>query len=152
MRADSDRKNPYPFVAGMGALAGIRSLAPPALLSLGLARRGRLPPAVAALTALLAAGEMAADKTSVVPDRTEPIPLLVRALSGAFVGAVLGRRRDASLVGSALVGANAAAGSALLFYHLRREARLRTGIPDSALGVTEDAIVLLAGLPLTKAR
>jgi uncharacterized membrane protein len=67
---------------GFGALAGSRSLSPPAMLSLYLARRSATPDdpaaqrlssptAVVALNAL-ALGELAADKFPQAPNRTFP--------------------------------------------------------------------------------
>ena len=70
------------LAAGLGAVTGLRSLTAPALLSRRLAHRpGRdrgaarlltLGP-VPALLALGAVGELVADKTPSIPDRTEPL-------------------------------------------------------------------------------
>lgn len=100
---------------------------------------------------LLAAGEMVADKTSFIPDRTEATALIGRALAGAVSGATVAAARDHPQLGAALVGSAVAAGSTALFYTLRKQAEERTGLPDSVLGFVEDAAVFVAGQRLVSA-
>lgn len=150
------------FAAGMGAIAGMRSMAAPALLSRRLVRtkrpgewlrrRARFSAvrlldsrrSATGLTAL-AAGEMVADKVLVVPRRTKLFPLTGRALSGALVGAVIAARRGGSQPMGALAGAVAAVGASHLAYRLRKGAAEGLGIPDFALALVEDAVVVSAG-------
>jgi uncharacterized membrane protein len=121
----------------LGAITGMRSMAGPA----ALAQRygGIWKP----LLAVMAAGEMVADKTSIVPDRTDALPLAGRAFMGAMVGGVVAHEEGGNLVLGALVGASTAVLAAHLAYHARK------GLPvSSALGgVIEDAMVMaIAGL------
>lgn len=143
------------LAAGFGAIAGMRSMAPLALLSRQLAgrsARGHSPalrlltqrPTANILTAL-AAAEMVADKTPVVPDRTEPQPLGGRIAMGALAGAAVAMWRGGPAGWAALVGGAAAAASTHLAYRLRKAAGQAAPIPDVVLGLAEDALVVAAG-------
>jgi uncharacterized membrane protein len=160
----SDAPTTLALAAGLGAVAGMRSVAPAALLSRRLARHPRHARGAARLLAhapvaraltLAAAGEMAADKTALLPDRIAPLPLAGRAFLGAFSGAVVAGRcggaAPAATLAAALVGALAATGSTFLVYHLRREAGTRSGLPDLVFALAEDAVVLAAGTRLASA-
>lgn len=158
----SDSTKSLVLAAGLGAVVGMRSMSGPALLSHYLMhhpwwRRPRglagvlASGTVAGVLEVLAAGEMVADKTPVVPDRTELPALLGRAVIGAFCSAVVADRRGGSRVGAMLVGAGAAVGATFLAYHLRKEAGNRFHVPDPLLGLVEDGLVLAAGSRLAKA-
>lgn len=144
-----------------GALTGIRSFSGPAFVSRrlarerarkGLGRQLRRPGMQRALGAL-AAGEMVADKTPVVPARTEPGPLAGRAVLGGLAGLAASRSSGRGIrIATALVGAGAAAGAAVLAYRLRREAGRRLAVPDPLLGAAEDAIVLGVGAMVSAPR
>jgi uncharacterized membrane protein len=137
---------------GLGAIAGLRSMSAPALLARSV-RRGDLDapnvpvlgsPKISGLLALLAIGEMIADKTPFVPARTSAPALIGRLLSGALVGATLfaseGRRGNSGAVLGALSALAAAyAGERL------RSAGARKGIPDPILATLEDRLVLTLG-------
>src|SRR4051812_38526596 len=85
---------------GLGAIAGVRSMAGPSHLSRA-ASRGKVggiedtsfaPLAstkVARILTLLAVGEAVADKFGGIPDRISPPGLIGRMASGALVGAAL---------------------------------------------------------------
>ena len=84
---------------GFAAIAGMRSMSAPALLSHYLTRnpswlllssplRVLQKPLVARGFKLAAAGEMVMDKLPGTPDRIAPPVLLGRLLSGALVGAI----------------------------------------------------------------
>ena len=85
---------------GLGAVAGIRSMTPPALLSRA-ASRGEVPgieetpfaflasKRAARLLTVLALGEISADKLPFAPDRTSIPGLAGRLATGALVGAAL---------------------------------------------------------------
>ncbi|MDX1530449.1 MAG: hypothetical protein R3362_02890 [Rhodothermales bacterium] len=147
------------LAAGMGVIAGMRSLSAPALVSRRLSqrrRRGRGWPArllgsgrVADALTLLAAGEMIADKLPAIPARTEAGPLTGRAMTGALSGAAVAGWRGGSVVGGAVVGAAAALGAAVGAYRLRRAAGAY--VPDPALALVEDAVVLAAGSRIASA-
>src|SRR5437588_9286113 len=103
----------YLQAVGMGAVAGMRSMAAPALVSDRLSKDEEAAgtglvgfmaqPRVALGFKLLAAAEAIADKTPWVPDRTSPPALVGRAVAGALVGAVLcARDGERPEVGAAL--------------------------------------------------
>ena len=144
---------------GLAATAGLRSMAAPALLARAV-RRGdlRAPelPAlgsreISALLAILAVGEMVADKTPLVPSRTSAPALLGRLLSGALAGATLfvaeGRRRNSG----AILGALSALAAAYAGERLRA-AGVQKGIPDPILGTLEDRFVLALGRRVLRRR
>ena len=138
---------------GLAAIAGLRSMAAPALLARAV-RCGDLDapnlpalgsPRVSALLSLLAVGEMIADKTPLVPARTSAPALLGRVLSGALVGAAVfaSERRDKNA--GAILGALCAAGAAHAGEALRTVGSEQLGFPNAALGVLEDRVVLALG-------
>lgn len=140
--------------AGLGAVAGLRSMAAPAALSRAAAdgRTGSLRDTpfavlgsskVSRLLTLFEVGELIVDKLPVTPSRTSAPPLLGRAASGAFVGAALfasGGRRFAT---GGTLGASAAVAAAFAGERLRALGAQRLGGSDLALALAEDAIVLL---------
>lgn len=153
--------------AGLGLLAGMRSMAVPAILSRFLASRRehtasvrdnanggdalvRLLSRPGASTALtgMAAGEMLTDKMPFAPNRTDAPSLLGRTAIGAVSGMAVAVYRSDRAWPSALVGAAAAYGSTHVSFHLRRMLREGTFLPDPILGVLEDVFVLRAGKSL----
>jgi uncharacterized membrane protein len=147
--------------AGLAAIAGLRTMSTPALLSRAL-RRGNVEglqstpfaalgrPKVSTTLQLLMVGEMVADKTPFIPSRTSAPALLGRALSGALVGAALfaaGKRRP--IPGAALGSLSAIAG-AYAGENLRAKGAETLGVPDPILGLLEDGIVLFGGTRLLR--
>jgi hypothetical protein len=126
----------------LGAITGMRSMAGPAIL--GRRYGGMLKP----VTALFAAGEMAADKTTVIGDRTDAIPLAGRAVMGALVGGIIAREHHGNIVLGAAVGAAAAFIGAHLAFRLRKQ------LPQGAMGgLIEDGVVMgLSALYSSRAR
>lgn len=157
----SEDISPLTLAAGMGCIAGMRSMLAPALLSRRLSRQaghGRGPAAhllssrrAPTIFTVLAAGEMIADKTPAFPDRTEPPSIMGRALMGALSGAAVANWRNGPQMGGALVGAAAAVGSTFLAYTLRVNAGRRTGVPDVALGLAEDLLAVTVGSRIASA-
>jgi uncharacterized membrane protein len=143
--------------AALGAISGLRSLAAPALLAHELAGRGRADgglerlitsEAFARLLALVASGEMLADKAPFMPDRTSPLPLLGRALIGSLTAAAYASHRHHPVLLPAVAGAVAALASTRVAFQLRRDAGERFHVPDRLLGMIEDAIVVAASRAL----
>ena len=137
---------------GLAAIAGLRSMAAPALLARAV-RRGDLDAPnlpslgkkeVSGLLSILAAGEMAADKTPFLPARTSAPALLGRLLSGALVGATLFASEGRHGSSGAVLGALSALGAAYAGEGLRA-AGTRKGIPDPILGTLEDRAILTIG-------
>lgn len=142
---------------GMGVIAGMRSMAAPALVSNHFAHNAskslsRTPFRVMASSRTAGAlkafalGEMVADKLPMIPARVSPGPLAARAMSGGLCGAsVFAAEGERPGIGG-LAGALAAIASAYAFYHLRRRVGEESKVPDAALGLTEDALVVGGGL------
>ncbi|MDP8952376.1 MAG: DUF4126 family protein [Actinomycetota bacterium] len=161
MRRESDIQT-LPFrAAGLGAVAGLRSMAAPALLARAVQRGevGELQdtrfavlgfPKVSTTLQLLMVGEMVADKTPFIPSRTSAPALLGRALSGTLVGAALfaaERRRPAS---GAVLGALSATAAAYAGEMFRTKGAQKLGVPDQVLALLEDGAVLLGGTYLPR--
>jgi uncharacterized membrane protein len=146
---------------GLGAIAGVRSMAAPAALSRAV-ERGEVgglahtsfaalgSPGVSTALRLFEIGEMFVDKLPVAPSRTSPPPLLGRGVSGAFVGAALfvsdGRRAAA---GGALGAVSALAG-AYVGERLRLLGAQKLGVPDPVVALLEDSFVLFGAARLLR--
>jgi uncharacterized membrane protein len=144
---------------GLGGIAGLRSMAAPAILSRSIAE-GYLDnlegssfaalgsPGVSRALRILEVGEMVGDKLPIAPSRTFVPALLVRAASGALVGAALftsarGGRRVAA--GGAALGAISALTTSYAGEKLRVDGAQRLGVPSIVLALLEDGLVLFGG-------
>ena len=147
----------YADAALLGALAGGRSMAAPALLAEYLRRYGptrslRRPfnllanPRAALLFKIAALGELVADKLPNTPNRILAGPLGGRVAAGALAGIGLAMVADASPFAGAVVGGAAAAAGSYAGYALRRWLGQRLPVPDLLLGLAEDIVVYGAGL------
>jgi uncharacterized membrane protein len=147
----------YLKAAGLGVVAGMRSMTAPALISHELARthdasveqsslRFLCTSEAAAAFKVLAAGEVAADKTPWIPDRTSPVGLIGRGLSGALVGAALCTGNECLPEAGAAIGALSALAAAFAAYHLRKRLGRELRVPDPVIGVLEDAAAAGFGL------
>lgn len=143
-------------ILGLGALAGMRTMSAPAVLVTYLRRQRSeslegsalqllASPAAEWMTRLLAAGELAGDKVPGIPARTEPGPLLARALSGGLAGYALSAAHGASKGKGAVLGAAAAVTSAFAAYHTRKALVESLGVPDPAVALVEDALAVAGG-------
>jgi uncharacterized membrane protein len=140
----------YATAAVVGATAGLRSFSAPTVISY-LSRQGLLPagsklrflarPSTGVTAAVLAAGEVIADKLPFVPRRTKLGPLTARALSGGLAGAAIFSSRKKPVWTGILIGAGAAIGATYAAYELRKRAAERLNIPDPILAIVEDAVV-----------
>ena len=119
----------------LGAITGMRSMSGPATLALRQAGPLRR------VVPLLAAGEMIADKTGRLGDRTETLPLVGRAMMGAIVGGAVARDQGTSLLLGGVLGASAA----VIAAHFACRARKRLSRGDAAGGLLEDALVVALG-------
>ena len=144
--------------AGLGAVAGMRSMLAPALLApRARARDGVVGAALGSraasrVTPILAVLELMADKWPRMPSRIGPLPLLGRLVSGAMAGMSPqerhGRKRATA---GALLGAAGALAAAFGGYHLRRLAA-RHRVPGFLAGLFEDAVAVTAGRALARHR
>ena len=151
---------PYQVI-GLAAIAGLRSMAAPALLSRA-GRRGDVEelqdtpfaalgyPKVSTALQLLMIGEMIADKTPVIPSRTSAPALLGRALSGALVGAALYTAGERRATSGAVLGALCAVAAAYAGEQLRVKGPEKLGVPSIILGLLEDGLVLSGGTYLSR--
>ena len=119
----------------LGALTGMRSMA--GLATLALPHAGVARPVMA----LAVAGEMIADKTALVGDRVDALPLAGRAIMGALVGALIAREEDQNALLGGMVGSAAALVAAHLAYHARK----RLPAWNFAGGLLEDGLVIAIG-------
>ncbi|WP_148041384.1 DUF4126 family protein [Rufibacter immobilis] len=145
----------------LGAIAGIRAMTAPALLSnhfhhsptifLEGTKLGYLQKSgVATGTKLLAVLEMLGDKIPNVPDRIKPIELLPRVVSGGLVGATLAEANGESRITGGLLGVVGALASSYVFFFLRTRLVKITGLPDATFALMEDALALKAGSAILK--
>src|SRR5690606_34650635 len=100
----SDRGELVLTATAIGVLAGMRSMVAPAVVS---SRIGPRP--LHQVFKVMAAWEIAADKSKLIPDRIEPVSLAGRMLSGGACAAVIAHTAGHFVAGAALVGAAAAA-------------------------------------------
>ena len=152
----SPTQNTLLKVACIGAVAGMRSVLAPALVSKWLADEGRgdeleLPYSLltsrrtASVVSTLAKGEIIFDKLPVTPPRITPGPLAARAVSGAVCGATICKVAHERADTGALVGAGAAVGAAFLAYYLRQSLGRKLPVPDAVLGGIEDSAAYAIG-------
>ena len=146
---------------GLGAISGLRSLSGPALLSRAAAK-GNVSlegtafsflgsPRLSKALLALALGEiLVGDKLPMTPSRTALPPLLGRAASGGLVGAALFASDGRRATSGAALGSSAAVAAAFAGENLRALIGEKIGLPDAAVALAEDAVVLLGGLQLLK--
>lgn len=144
---------------GLGAIAGMRAVAAPALLSHYLTHdpagalyntplRYLQRPLVATGLKLLAGAELVGDKLPATPNRIAPPQLAARVLSGALVGAtVAGANKNPKAAGAAL-GMLGALAATYGFFYLRKKVGEKSGLSNVALGFLEDAIMASGGIAL----
>jgi uncharacterized membrane protein len=142
----------YARAVAIGAVSGLRSMTGPAVVAEAASRRilrlkgtplAWLGSGTAARTsAVLALGELVADKLPFMPNRTDPPGLAARFLSGALCGiAVAGRRNRRERIISALVAGAAAVGAA----YVGNQYRKRVKLPPLAAALIEDAVAVGSG-------
>jgi uncharacterized membrane protein len=142
---------------GLGAVAGVRSMSAPALLSRA-ASRGDIggiegtpfaflaSPRAARILTVLAVGEALADKLPFSPDRISAPGLIGRMSSGALVGGALFAAAERRAVLGAGLGLLAAAAASYPSYYLRVKTQEKLGAPNWAVGLVEDVLAEGAGL------
>lgn len=139
------------LAAGSGLVTGMRSMTLPAFLSGSLSPDDESGPlsrmlgsrSSTAVLSVLAAGEMIADKTPVIPARTDVLSVLGRGTIAALCGVTIAEQRDGSPLAAAAVSSATAVGSTVLSYRLRKMLHSQLRIPDPILGIAEDALVLV---------
>lgn len=143
--------SPYILAFLIGAIAGLRSLTAPAVVSWA-ARLGWLHlegtwlaflgfAATPYILSVAAIGELVNDKLPRTPSRKAPGPSIARVLSGALCGAALGATRQA-LIGGLVAGALGAMAGTLGGYELRAWLVRAIGGNDLPVALLEDAIAI----------
>ncbi len=141
-----------PFLE-LGLASGLRSMAAISQVSRALPDNvegkdeGRIvavlsKPWARSLSMTMAVGEMVADKLPIVPDRTDPGPLIGRAVNGAIAGHVLATRENESGAVGAMLGAVGAIIGAHVGFRIRRALTQQAGLPDLPVALCEDAIAI----------
>ncbi|MBK0404012.1 DUF4126 family protein [Adhaeribacter sp. BT258] len=144
---------------GLGAIAGMRAMAAPALLShfltndpAGALYNTRLRylqrPMVATSLKFLAGAELIGDKLPMTGDRISVQQLIPRIISGAIVGATVAGANEKPKVNGALLGVAGAVVAAYGFFYLRKKLGQESGLPNMVLGLAEDAIMASGGIAL----
>ncbi len=147
---------------GLGAIAGVRSMAAPAALSRA-AEQGNIgslegtpfaalgSSRVSTALRMLEIGEMFVDKLPMVlPSRTSPPPLLGRAASGGLVGAALFASEGRRMAAGGVLGAASALTAAYATERLRLQTAERLRIPDPVVALLEDGVVLFGAARLLR--
>ena len=145
------------LAVGIGAVAGLRTLAAPAVLAWAAKRRlirlGSSPFAtIISATASkritdFAVSELIADKLPFTPSRLNAGPLASRIISGAICGATIYGVVKRPLTEGAVLGGLGAIAAAFAGYHMRK--RLSRDMPDLAVAVLEDALAIGGGVLIT---
>ncbi len=142
---------------GLGAIAGVRTMSAPALLSQA-ASRGHIEgiegtpfaflasPRTMRILTVLAVGEALADKLPFAPDRISAPGLIGRMSSGALVGAALFAAAERRATIGAGLGLLSAAAASYPSYYLRVKTQEKLGTPNWVVGLVEDALAEGAGL------
>ncbi len=135
----------------IGAVAGLRSMTAPALVSWA-ARVGRLHventwlaflgfAGTPYILSVLAIGELINDKLPKTPSRKAPLPFAARVVSGALCGAAIGAPGEA-VVGGLFAGALGAVAGTPAGYEFRTRLVKAIGGNDLPIALLEDAIAI----------
>jgi uncharacterized membrane protein len=145
---------------GIGAIAGLRSMTAPAIVSWATEEkwiRSRPRPLAflkskktVFLVTALAVGELIVDKLPGTPNRTEPAGLAVRILTGGFSGGALCASKKRLVAAGAVLGGLAAIAGAFIGYSTRRQLHVRFRLSDTALAIVEDAIAIGGGVLIVR--
>ncbi|MFC5271837.1 DUF4126 family protein [Adhaeribacter terreus] len=155
----AQKRNATLQALGLGAVAGMRAFAAPAILShflthdpAGALYNTRLRylqrPYIATGLKILAGAELVGDKLPATGDRISPPQLAARLLSGAVVGATVAGAHERPKLTGALLGMVAATAASFGFYFLRKKLGQESKLPDMALGFMEDAVMASGGIAL----
>jgi uncharacterized membrane protein len=140
------------LAAGLGFVAGLRSLMAPAAVSwaahLGWLHLQGSPlafmgsTAAVAIFSMLALAELVADKLPMTPNRTTPGPLMARIIMGALCGACLSVSTDQSWLAGVVVGGIGAVIGAFVGYEARRRLVSGLKVKDVVIAVSEDLVAI----------
>ncbi len=165
MAAVPSQRTAYQSAAILGAVAGLRTILPWALLATAANRSGtsflqhsQLPvrllrsPVVLIGLSLAAVGELIADQLPSTPSRLAPGALAGRLVSGALASAVVCLNARRSPLAGMTIGAAAAGAGAVAGYSIRMKLGRVTGVPDHVWGAVEDIFALGLGALVLRTR
>lgn len=140
------------LAAGIGFVAGLRSLTAPAAVSwaahLGWVHLQGSPlafmgsTAAVAIFSILAVAEYVADKLPQTPSRTTPGPLMARIVMGGLSGAGLCISGGRLLLAGAVLGGIGGIIGAFSGYQFRRRLVSGLGVKDRVVAIVEDLIAI----------
>ena len=147
------------LAAGIGLVAGLRSLTAPAVVAwaanVGWINLHNSPLAfmgskwTAVIFTVLAVVELVADQLPSTPARTGAMGLSARIVTGALTGACLAAAGNAAVWMGGIAGIVGAIFGAFGGYHARVGLVRSLRVPDFVIAITEDAIAIGLGLLLT---
>ena len=147
------------FAAGIGLVAGLRSLTAPAVVAwaahLGWINLHNSPLAfmgskwTVVIFTVLAVVELVSDQLPSTPARTGAVGLSARIVTGALTGACLAAAGNAPLWLGAIAGIVGAIAGAFGGYYARVGLVRSLRVPDFVIAISEDAIAIGLGLLLT---
>jgi uncharacterized membrane protein len=140
----------------LGAATGLRSMTPMAVLC-WFSCMGYLPVDgtwaqwtehrwVAIVFTVLALGELAADKTPWIPDRTSPAPLLARLVLGGMAGCIAATAMNGSGIEGVVLGVVGAALGTFCGFMIRRDLDQKLGVGDWPVAFGEDLFAIMLAL------
>lgn len=142
----------FALAAGIGIVAGLRSLTAPAVVSwaaylgwltLGGSVLGFMGSvAAAAIFSLLALVEFVGDILPTTPSRTSLVPLLARIVMGGLCGACLCVSAGQSLVAGAAIGGIGGVIGAFGGYQARTRLGKALGVNDIFIAIAEDLVAI----------
>ena len=142
----------FAFALGIGIVAGLRSLTAPAAVSwaahLGwLSLRGSpvafMGSTVAVVILSLAAiVEFVADLLPKTPNRTAPVGLIARIVTGALSGTCICAAATGPMLVGAVLGAIGAVIGAFAGYQVRARLVNALGVKDAVIGISEDLVAI----------
>ena len=147
------------FAAGIGLVAGLRSLTAPSVVAwaahLGWINLHNSPLAfmgskwTVVIFTVLAVVELVSDQLPSTPARTGAVGLSARIVTGALTGACLAAAGNAPLWLGAIAGIVGAIAGAFGGYYARVGLVRSLRVPDFVIAISEDAIAIGLGLLLT---
>ncbi len=142
----------FALAAGIGVVAGLRSLTAPAAVSwaahLGWLNLQGSPLAfmgsavAVAIFSLAAMAEYVADLLPKTPSRTTPMPLLARIIMGGLSGACLCASANQSLLAGAVLGGIGGVVGAFSGYEARKRLVQRLKVKDAFIALPEDLVAI----------
>jgi uncharacterized membrane protein len=142
----------FAFALGLGFVAGLRSLSPPAVVAwaahLGWLDLSHSPLAFMGSTiavvifSILAVVELITDLLPQTPKRTAAVPLTARIIMGAFCGSSLCAAGNQPLIIGAILGSVGGLIGAFAGYNIRRKLVSALNIKDIFIALVEDLVTI----------